>query len=256
MKLKLYKLVNKNKSFAKFIYALIVLNIFCLILESYTPIRKNNYYSFQIVECISVFIFTIEYIIRLWVSNLKRKEIRGGQSRWKYTLSGYGLIDLLAILPFYLPLIFPFDLRIIRILRLFRLLRIFKLGRYSKSIKTINDILKESKPELFVTGFIAFILLTLSSTLIFYAENGAQPNKFSSIVDAFWWSLGTLTTVGYEDAYPITPLGKFLSAMIAVIGIGFVALPTGIISSALIEKVRNNKLNEACKQCPNCGEKL
>ena len=254
MKFKLYRLINENKSFAKFIYALIVFNIFCLIIESYSPIRKNNFYFFQVVECISVFIFTIEYIIRLWVSNLKRNAISGRIDRWNYALSGYGLIDLFAILPFYLPLIFPFDLRVMRILRLFRLLRIFKLGRYSKSIKTISDILKESKPELFVTVFIALILLTLSSTLIFYAENGAQPNKFSSIVDAFWWSLGTLTTVGYEDAYPITPLGKFLSAMIAVIGIGFVALPTGIISSALIEKVRKTQSQETCVKCPNCGK--
>lgn len=249
MKAKVYSFINYNHAVAKFIYALIIINAICLILESFHFLREKYHMWFQLVEYFSIVVFSIEYLMRLITA--KRK-----QGVWynSYVFSGYGMLDLLSVLPFYLPLIFPFDLRMLRILRLFRLIRLFKLGRYSKSFQTINMILKETKPELIITAFIALLLLGLSSTLIFYAENGAQPNKFSSIIDAFWWSLGTLTTVGYEDAYPITPLGKFLSAFVGVIGIGFVALPTGIISSALIDKVKRER--QRCNNCPNCGAKI
>lgn len=245
MKARIYEFINYNEALAKFIYGLIFLNAICLILESFKTLRIEYEFFFQTIEYFSIIVFTIEYITRIFVA-------KEGHSGWKsYVFSNYGVLDLLSILPFYLPLLFPFDLRMLRVLRLFRLIRIFKLGRYSKSFKTINEILKETKPELLITAFIALILVGLSSTLIFYAENEAQPDKFSSIIEAFWWSLGTLTTVGYQDAYPITPLGKFLSALIGLIGIGFVALPTGIISSALIEKVKENK--DECIDCPNCG---
>ena len=232
----------------RFIYGLILLNVCCLILESFKELSIEYASYFRHIEEFSIIIFTIEFVIRLIRAQKENK--RG----WiTYLFSSYGVLDLLSILPFYLPLIFPFDLRMLRVLRLLRLVRIFKLGRYSKSFKTIHLILKETKPELLITAFIALILVTLSSTLIFYAENEAQPDKFSSIIESFWWSLGTLTTVG-ADRYPITALGKFLSALIGVIGIGFVALPTGIISSALIDKVKKEKTS--CSNCPNCGLKI
>ncbi|SNR15987.1 Cation channel family protein [Tenacibaculum jejuense] len=229
----------------KFIYSLIVLNVVCLILESFKVLRIDHQNLFETIEIFSIGVFTVEFFVRLIIAEKQENK------SWRtYFFSGYGLLDLLSILPFYLPLIFPFDLRMLRVLRLLRIVRIFKLGRYSKSFKTINLILKETKPELLITAFIAFILIILSSTFIFYAENEAQPDKFSSIIEALWWSLGTLTTVG-ADVSPITPLGKFLSALIGVIGIGFVALPTGIISSALIDKVKQDREN--CHECPHCG---
>lgn len=242
------KLLDINLYFERFIYGLIIINVCSLILESFKELRVHYEVYFQLIEHFSITVFTIEFFARIIIAERTNK--KGWTS---YIFSGYGLLDIVSILPFYLPLIFPFDLRMLRILRLLRLVRIFKLGRYSKSFKTINLILKETKPELLITAFIAFILITLSSTLIFYAENDAQPDKFSSIIESFWWSLGTLTTVG-ADTYPITPLGKFLSALVGVIGIGFVALPTGIISSALIDKVKEEK--RSCKSCPNCGIKI
>jgi voltage-gated potassium channel len=164
--------------------------------------------------------------------------------------STFGLIDLIAILPFYLPLLFPIDLRVVRILRIMRLIRIFKLGRYSKSLKTINSVLRETRSDLGITIFIAFIMLVLASTLMYYVEGDVQPNKFASIGHSFWWAVATLTTVGYGDVYPVTGMGKLLSGIIALIGIGIVALPTGIISSAFIEKIHQD--NKTCT-CPNCG---
>lgn len=258
MKAKVRQFVNHNKYFIEFIYALIILNVIALILESYESLNTNYKWFFNVFEYFSVGIFTIEYLIRIWVSDKTKEDKR---ERLNYAFSTLGIIDLIAILPTYLPFIFPFDLRVVRILRLFRLLRIFKLGRYSKSLKTIRYIFKETKSELSITVFVTFVLMVLSSTLMYYIEHDDQPEQFSNIGDAFWWAVATLTTVGYGDVYPVTPLGKFLSGVIALIGIGFVALPTGIISSAFIEKIqkekeekKKRKKKEITCNCPHCGK--
>ena len=257
MKAKIYYLLNSNRHFIKFIYTLIILNVVSLILESYKEINANYEDYFKLFEFFSVIIFSIEYLLRLWTADLNDNSSNSSFSkRMKFSFSFFGLIDLIAILPFYLPFIFPFDLRVIRILRLFRLLRIFKLGRYSKSLKMINSILNKTKSELAITLFVAFILLILSSTLMYFIENEAQPNNFASIGHSFWWAIATLTTIGYGDVYPITAMGKLLSSVIALIGIGFIALPTGIISSAFVEYIQDNKTKkeEVICKCPNCGE--
>lgn len=253
MKKKVSDFINYNKYFIKFIYALIVLNIIALILESYEKLNAEYSDIFYYFELFSVAIFTIEYFIRIWVSD-KTKEDK--KERLNFAFSTMGIIDLIAILPFYLPFIFPIDLRIVRILRLFRLLRIFKLGRYSKSLKTIRYILKETKSELSITVFVTFVLMILSSTLMYYIEHDDQPEQFANIGDAFWWSIATLTTVGYGDVYPVTGLGKLLSGVIALIGIGFVALPTGIISSAFIDKIQSEKKIKKECNCPHCGKNI
>ncbi|EAR12549.1 cation channel family protein [Polaribacter irgensii 23-P] len=259
MKKKVRVFINDNKYFIKFIYALIVLNVLTLILESYKELNDNYGLFFYSFEIFSVAIFTIEYLLRIWVSD-KTKEDK--KERLNFAFSTLGIIDLIAIIPFYLPFIFPFDLRIVRILRLFRLLRIFKLSRYSKSLKTIQYIFRETKAELSITVFVTFVLMILSSTLMYYIEHDAQPEKFASIGDAVWWAVATLTTVGYGDVYPVTALGKILSGIIALIGIGFVALPTGIISSAFIEKIQAEKKSKKGKKvknkecCPTCGKNL
>ena len=257
MKKKIYVFINQNPKFIQFIYGLIILNVIAVILETYKGIITRWGEFFWFFEIFSIIIFSIEYLLRLWTADLDEKYTGGpATKRMKFAVSKLGLIDLIAILPFYLSFVFPFDLRIMRILRLFRLLRIFKLGRYSKSFKIINNVLTETRSELVITASVAFILLILSSTLMYYIENAAQPDKFASIGQAFWWSIATLTTVGYGDIYPITPLGKILSAIIALIGIGFVALPTGIISSAFVKKIQGQKsetVNRRICKCPNCG---
>ena len=260
IKNKIYEFLNINSYFQKFIYALIILNVFSLILASYKEIYLQYQFFFETFENFSVIIFTLEYLFRLFTADLEYIDGSTFSKRIKFTFSVFGLIDLFAILPFFLPLIFPFDLRVLRILRLFRLLRIFKLGRLSKSLQTITSVLKESKSELSITLFVAFILLILSSTLMYYVENEAQPDKFENIGQSLWWSVATLTTVGYGDIYPITGLGKILSSIIAIIGIGFIALPTGIISSAFINKIQSEKefkkeFKKECK-CPKCGNEF
>jgi len=148
----------------------------------------------------------------------------------------------------------PFDLRFIRAIRLIRLFRLFKLGRYSVAIKLFGRVLKGKREELFITAFAIFILLTISSSLLYYVEHKAQPEVFSSIPAAMWWGVATLTTVGYGDIYPITSLGKFLGAIISLLGIGLFAMPAGILSAGFIEEIRKKK--ETAKTCPHCGEKL
>lgn len=250
----IYNFLHHNKYFLDFIYGLIILNVLSVVLYSYQEIRTDYRNDLEAFEIISVIVFTVEYSFRLWTADLKYETGTATTKRFRFAVSKYGIIDLIAILPFYLPFIFPFDLRVLRILRLFRLIRIFKLGRLSKSMKTINSILKETRSELFLTLFVASILLVLSSTLMYYIENEAQPEKFENIGQSLWWSVATLTTVGYGDVYPITASGKFLSALIALIGIGFVALPTGIISSAFVERIHSSKTEKfrTCK-CPNCN---
>lgn len=256
IKKKVHKFINLNSTFQKFIYTLIILNVISLILASYKEIYTNNILFFENFELFSVVMFSAEYILRFWTADLDIEKGTTLSKRLKFSLSTYGIIDLLAILPFYLPLLFPFDLRVLRILRLFRLLRIFKLGRLSKSLQTITGVLKESKSELSITLFVAFILMILSSTLMYYVENEAQPDKFENIGQSLWWSVATLTTVGYGDIYPITGLGKILNSIIALIGIGFVALPTGILSSAFISKMQSEKESKKKCKCPNCGTKF
>lgn len=253
LKIKVYEFLNVNSYFQKFIYTLIILNVLSLILASYKEIYNHYEIIFENFEVFSVMVFSVEYILRFWTSDLDSEKGSLFSKRLKFSFSGFGLIDLFAILPFYLPLLFPFDLRILRILRLFRLLRIFKLGRLSKSLQTITSVLKESKSELSITLFVAFILMILSSTLMYYVENEAQPDKFENIGQSLWWSVATLTTVGYGDIYPITGLGKILSSVIALIGIGFVALPTGIISSAFISRMQSEKEKRNACKCPKCG---
>ncbi len=231
------------------------MNVIAILLQTYNNIDTKYSSFFKAFEIFSIVVFTVEYIFRFWACDVDDK-YAGTKfvKKLKFFFSIYGLIDLFAILPFYLPFIFLIDLRFIRILRVFRLFRVFKISRYSKSLKLISSVLKEAKEELFVSIFIVFILMVFSATLMFYIENDAQPEKFQNIGDAFWWAIATLTTVGYGDIYPITSYGKFLSAIIALLGIGFVALPTGIISSEFIRRVQNNKTfkNNDCK-CPKCG---
>lgn len=243
LKQKINKLLYANRGVIKFIYALIILNIIALILESYQPIREHFESEFRWFEIFSIVIFTVEYLARLYVANGR------GKPRSKFVFSFYGLVDLLSIIPFYLPFLFVFDLRVIRVLRVFRLIRIFKLGRFNNSFKTIIQVVKETKEELVMTMFFAFVLLLISSTLMYYAETDVQPEKFKSIGHSFWWAISTLTTVGYGDVYPVTGLGKVVSSFIAIVGIGFVALPTGIISSTFITKVKSQKK----VICGNCG---
>ena len=150
------------------------------------------------------------------------------------------IIDLLAILPFYLP-VAKLDLRILRIFRLFRILRIFKLARYFESLQMIGKVIYRKRTELISIFGVLLFLIFLSSFFMFYAESEAQPNAFHNILDTFWWSIVTFTTVGYGDVYPITPIGKLLSATIVLIGIMLFALPTSILTAEFLNEFQKKE---------------
>ena len=232
-----------SKLFDIFIITLITLNVVAVILATVERLDSQYQYYFRIFEIFSVTIFTIEYLLRLWVCTINRNFRNSITGRIKYIFTPFAIIDLLAILPFYLPMIIPLDLRFVRAVRFFRLFRLFKLGRYSKALLLLKKVLKEKKEELILVIFVVFLLLIIFSSLMYFIEKEAQPEAFSSIPEAMWWGIITLTTVGYGDVYPITPLGKILGALIAFLGIGMFALPAGILGSGLVEVARKKEIN-------------
>ena len=215
---------------------LILLNIVAATLETIPPLSQTYKHFFLIFEIISVAIFTLEYLCRLWVCtlHLPLRKLRPIKARFQFACTPYMIIDLLSILPFYLSLFIPADLRLLRI---FRLVRIMKLGRYSPALGTITRVLYNERRALVGTFIIMIGLLLLASTLSYYAEHKAQPDKFGNIPQAMWWAVATLTTVGYGDVAPITPYGKIVGAIFMIFGLGMFALPIGIIATGFSQEI-------------------
>lgn len=240
-----------SRAFDLFIMVLIVLNVVAVISETVDSISDKYHRFFILFELFSVIVFTFEYFIRLWACTALKKYTHPVWGRISYMFTLGALIDLLAILPFYLPLIISLDGRFLRILRLFRLFRLFKLGRYSSAFKMIENVLNNRRSELSISVGIILSMLVIASSMMYFIENEAQPEKFSSIPETMWWGVATLTTVGYGDVYPITPLGQLFGAVIAILGVGMFALPAGIIAAGfereLAEKDRLEKKNKGKK---------
>jgi voltage-gated potassium channel len=232
---------------------LILINTITVVLETVDEINEQFGSLFHAIEIVSVTIFTIEYFLRLWIAPLTPRYANPVMGRIRYAFSLMAIVDLLSILPIFLPLILPMNLRILRFLRTFRLFRLFKMSRYVEALNRLGDVVRSKKEELIVTVLMIMMLLLFSSSLMFLVENEAQPDKFPHIPAAMWWGVATLTTVGYGDVFPITPLGKLFSAFIAFLGIGMFALPTGILASGFAEEIskKRNKLNDCL--CPHCG---
>jgi voltage-gated potassium channel len=238
-----------SKSFNVFLILLIVLNTVAVTIETVKSIEILYRNLFRGFEIFSVCIFTIEYFLRLWSITASNKYSKPILGRVKFIFTGSALIDLFAILPFYLPMIIGFDLRFIRILRLFRLIRILKISRYMHATKMISNVFKAKREELLITLVLIFFLIIIVSSIMFYTEHEAQPEKFSSIPETMWWSVATLTTVGYGDIFPITVLGKTLASIIALLGIGMVALPAGILASGFSDELKKIKSHNHCPHC-------
>lgn len=204
------------------IYSLITFSI------STIPDLSQGFIEFLLIsQVVTVCIFTIEYILRIYVADRKLN----------YILSFYGLIDLLAILPFYMTI--AVDLRAIRVVRLLRLFRLLKIVRYSNALKRYRTAFKEIKEELIIFFSTTCFLIYISAVGIYYFENSVQPEAFKSIFHSLWWAVATLTTVGYGDVYPITVGGKIFTFFILMIGLGIVAVPAGLLASALQDASRN-----------------
>lgn len=245
---------GKGKYLAYFITFLILANATAVILETVPYLSLRYKYWFDSFELFSVVIFSIEYILRLWVCVEDEKYQKPISGRIKYIFSPLSLIDLLAIAPFYLPFIFKVELRTLRILRLFRLFRLFKLTRYIKAMTIFSDVLKSKKEELVLSFLVVAATLLISSSIMYMAEHDAQPNSFSSIPETMWWSVITLTTVGYGDVYPITAAGKIIGAIISILGVGLIAMPAAIIASGFVERIPRKDKGSSSDICPHCGK--
>ena len=210
-----------GRIFSLFIQFLILVSLVAFSLDTLPDLTQAQRATLANVEIFSVPVFTLEYMARVYAV----------EKRVKYLFSFYGIIDLLAILPFYL--FSGVDLTTARALRFVRLFRVLKLLRYNKAIDRFHRALIIAKEEIILFGFFSIILLYLSSVGIYYFENEAQPEHFKSIFHSLWWSVTTLTTVGYGDMYPITAGGKLFTFFVLMIGLGVVAIPAGLVASAL-----------------------
>jgi voltage-gated potassium channel len=252
-----------------FIVVLIILNVLAVMLETVEYLHTHYKQFFYYFDFFSVSIFTIEYILRVWSSNHEEKYSHPFWGRLKYMVSPGALIDMIAILPFFLHLFIamPIDLREIRILRLLRVLRLFRLTAYTQSAHMIANVFRKRFNELALSFILVILLIIIASCIMYFAEhdhgekiliNGIQHealSKFSSIPKTVWWAVVTLTTTGYGDMFPVTNFGKALASMIMLTGVAFFALPAGIITAGFIDEFRATKVKKT-HRCPNCGEHL
>ena len=248
-----------------FIIVLILLNILAVILESVQWLKTDYEPIFVNIERFSIFIFSIEYILRIWSITEQEEYAEPVKGRFKYLFSFYSVIDLIAVLPAYIPLLMTVDTRVIRGIRILRLLRILKLSRYNKAFNHIRNVIKSTREELVISLGAVMTLLVIASCLMYFIEHDVQPEAFSSIPATMWWGVATLTTVGYGDVYPITALGKLTGGIMAILGVGMFALPAGILANGFGRAIENSdevkSLEEKTDEddniiCSHCAQKI
>jgi len=238
-----------------FIIILIILNVVAIMLETVESIYQPYAEFFRIFDLVSVIIFTVEYVLRVWSSNHDPRYAHSIHGRLRYMFSVGALIDLLAFLPFYIHVFAGFDLRVLRILRLLRFLRIFQLTAFMKSTRMVKNVFKTRVNDLKLSLVLILFLIIIAACLVYFAEHQVQPQLFSSIPATLWWSVMTVTTVGYGDMIPITEPGKIFTSLISLMGLAIFALPAGIITAGFLEETRKLK-NGKKSFCPHCGEPL
>ncbi|MAN69630.1 MAG: Ion transport protein [Gammaproteobacteria bacterium] len=239
---------DRTSRFVSFgIVGLIIVNVLAIVLESIPSLYEAYEKTFFRLEIVSCIIFILEYVLRVWASvedpetleDESGTQITNGKRRINFMLKPLAIIDFLAFVPIFLQLLFPgVDLRFLRALRL---LRVFKLTRYFQSFEMILEVLHDEWRSLAGTVFIMLVILVIAACGLYYIERDIQPDKFGSIPEAMWWAMAALTTVGYGDSYPITPIGKIIGSIVTLLGIGMVALPSGILASSFSERMRQRR---------------
>ncbi len=243
-----------KKSFPLLITFLILVNVIAAAVETDPAYSRLYGHIFDLIAVFAILVFIIEYILRLWTAVEDPHYHVFFRGRFRYALTPIALIDFFSIAPFVL-FFFVSNPDLVPYMRFARIFWILKLGRYSPALITMGRVLKAKKQELFMTFFILFVLLILFSGAMFFLEHQAQPEKFSSILSSMWWGVETLSTVGYGDIIPITPLGRLLGAIVAMTGIALFALPAGIFASGFVEELRK-KGEVKDEVCPHCGKNI
>ncbi|MBQ4377844.1 MAG: ion transporter [Treponema sp.] len=242
IKLRVFEIIEKAEKgdtlssiFDFFIMTLICVNSLSVFIETF-PISSDFESILYKIEFFSIIIFSVEYLLRLWTADYLYENLSGLKARIKYAFSFMALIDLFAILPFYIPFFVKVDLRVLRMLRLIRLSRIIKVNRYTTALYKVIEVVRKKSSELISAIFMLFILMLISSILIYYIESPSQPEVYKNALSGLWWSIAIFTSVWLGDIYPITTAGKILCALMAILGVAIIAVPTGIISSGFVEE--------------------
>lgn len=216
-----------SRVFDWMITTLILASVVSVFVVTFEGLPRGVKVALAVLEIVASVVFTVEYALRIWIA----------EKKLKYIFSPMAIIDLLAILPFYLPMFLPHAMLGIRALRLVRLLRIVKLNRYFDALRSIGEVFVAKKRELLGSFFFVILLMLVSSLLMYSVEHEAQPEVFKNAFSGLWWAVATLTTVGYGDIYPVTVAGRLLGALIAFSGIAALAIPTGIMTAGLTERL-------------------
>jgi voltage-gated potassium channel len=250
-----------DKIINAFIIILIVANVVAVMLETVKEIDDKYKTVFDAFDQVSVYIFTLEYLLRVWSCTADPRYKHSIKGRLRYMLTPGAIIDLLAFLPFYIHRILyhvlgiSLDFRVLRILRLMRFFRLFRLTAYTRSAQMILNVFKNRMRELVLSFVLTIFLIIIASCIMYFVEHQyptPKTTKFTSIPETLWWAVVSLTTTGYGDMYPLTPLGKFLGGVIMLTGVAFFALPAGIITAGFLEEMRIIRKGKSYK-CPHCG---
>lgn len=214
----------------------LLVNLTATILMTFDNIMVRYRELLLDLEAITVAFFAVDYALRLITARYLYPTQKPGRAIQKYVCSFSGVIDLLSFLPYYLPVVFPYGAAVFRIIRVARILRLFRINAYYDSMSVITEVLKRKRKQLLSSVFIISVLMLASSLCMYSLEHAAQPDKFSNALSGIWWATSTLLTVGYGDVYPITVPGKIAGILISFLGVGMVAIPTGIISAGFVEQ--------------------
>lgn len=220
-----------SRVFDIFLVCVIILNITAMFLETFEELQPWRG-VFDVVETVTVLVFCVEYILRIWTAEYLYPGQSRGRAVWKFLRSYDGVIDLLTILPFF----FLSGFVVFRMLRVVRIFHLFRINTQYDSFNVIKSVLYEKRNQIASSVFIIVILMLASSLFMYSVEHEAQPEHFRNALSGIWWSVSTLLTVGYGDIYPITALGKAMAIVITFLGVGVVAIPTGIISAGFVEQ--------------------
>ena len=220
----------------RLLVALILINLIAVALESVPEYRARYALAFNLIEIFSLIVFTVEYGLRLWVAieHGPHRHLAAVRARLKYALSPAGLVDLVAVLPFWFAFVLPDDLRLLLV---FRIVRFFKIARYSPAMRSLLDVLSRERRALFGCLVITLGSALVAAALMHLAEGRVQPDKLGSIPEALWWAIVTIGTIGYGDVVPITALGKLIATGTIFAGLIIMALPIGIIATAFAEQI-------------------
>ena len=216
--------------------AIVIINLIVTVMYTFNRMEADYGPLLLTIEGCTVAFFAVDYVLRVWTAQFIRPGMPERRAVWKYVTSFTGIVDLLSWLPYYLPFFFPAGASVFRILRVVRIFRLFQINAYYDSLNVIGEVINSKRQQLFSSVFIILVLMLASSLCMYSLENEAQPEVFSNAFSGIWWSVSTLLTVGYGDIYPITIPGKIMGIFISFLGVGMVAIPTGIISAGFVDQ--------------------